>query len=113
MTPPSTFKADGDLSEWESSDITPFVVGVSNNSWLTPKVWGTVDDDQDLTGQVYIAVDDSFLYVAADVIDDVYYGFENGNWWEHDVFEMFIGLYDQRGATHDAMKVGTSPDYKF
>ena len=113
MSPPSTFKADGDLSEWESSDITPFVVGVSNNSWLTPKVWGTVDDDQDLTGQVYIAVDDSFLYVAADVIDDVYYGFETGNWWEHDVFEMFIGLYDQRGTKHGAMMRGASPDYKF
>ena len=107
LNPPATFVADGDLSEWEASGITPYI--------MTPETYfisaGTVADGNDLTGTVYLAVDNDFLYIAIDAIDDVYTWGE-GDWWNQDAFEMFIGLYDQRGAKHVGMQRGEEPDYK-
>ena len=50
MTPPSGFKADGDLSEWS---IIPLFMGVSTNSFGTPKVINTVDNDDDASAKVH------------------------------------------------------------
>jgi len=106
--PPANFVADGDFGEWEASGIEPY--------YMTPETYfvstGTVTDENDLTGTVYLAMDNDFLYVAVDAIDDVY-SFGEGNWWEQDAFELFIGLYDQRGAKHTSPKRGEEPDYKF
>jgi hypothetical protein len=114
---PSDFAADGDLSEWYDSGIEPFFLGHSDNSWGTPSFVGDVTDDDDLSGEIWLAVDEDYLYVAADVIDDVYDGYQaddgTGGWWENDVFELFIGFYDQRGAKHVGMMRGSEPDYKF
>ena len=105
LNPPVDFAADGDFSEWEGSGIMPFVI--------TPETGhvpaGTVTDSDDLTGTVYLAVDNDNLYVAVDVIDDVYF-YGAGNWWDHDAFQMFIGLYDQRGPTHTSIMRGAEPD---
>tara|TARA_B100001750_G_scaffold1677_1_gene1415 strand:- start:24 stop:2987 length:2964 start_codon:yes stop_codon:yes gene_type:complete len=112
---PTNFVADGEFSEWDG--IEPFFLGTQDNSWGTPSIVGTVTDDDDLSGHVWLAVDEDYLYIAADVIDDVYDGFQpgdgTGGWWENDVFELFIGLYDQRGAKHVGMMRGDEPDYKF
>jgi len=117
LSPPAEFAADGDLSEWYDSDIDPFELGVSGNSWGTPSIVGTVTDDNDLYGTIFLAVDADYLYVAAEVVDDVYDGYQagdgTGGWWENDVFELFIGLYDQPGAKHVGMMRGDEPDYKF
>ena len=72
---PSNFVADGDLSEWTNSGIMPFVINPS-----TGGVWASVDDEADLNGTVYLAIDDDYIYFAADVIDDDYH-FGEGNWW--------------------------------
>lgn len=112
LTPPASFAADGDMTEWESSGIVPIQMGVNTNSMGNPKVIGTVTDDSDASMKLYIAVDDSNLYVAADITDDVY-NVGEGNWWEQDALELFIGLYDQRGAKHASAKRGDEPDYKF
>ena len=112
---PTNFVADGEFSEWDG--IEPFFLGTQDNSWGTPSIVGTVTDDDDLSGHVWLAVDEDYLYIAADVIDDVYDGYQpddgTGGWWENDVFELFIGLYDQRGAKHVGMMRGDEPDYKF
>ncbi|MDP7121212.1 MAG: sugar-binding protein, partial [Candidatus Marinimicrobia bacterium] len=117
LYPPSTFAADGDLSEWYDSGIVPFELGVSDNSWGTPHFVGAVTDDNDLSGKIFLAVDDDYLYIAADVIDDVYDGYQagdgTGGWWENDVLELFIGLYEQPGTKHIGMMRGDEPDYKF
>ena len=114
---PTDFAADGDLSEWYDSGIDPFFLGTEDNSWGTPSIVGAVTNDNDLSGQIWLAVDEDYLYVAADVIDDVYDGYQpgdgTGGWWENDVFELFIGFYDQRGAKHVGMMRGDEPDYKF
>tara|TARA_Y100000588_G_scaffold390903_1_gene497756 strand:- start:21024 stop:25397 length:4374 start_codon:yes stop_codon:yes gene_type:complete len=114
---PANFVADGEFDEWYDSGITPFFLGASDNSWGTPSIVGSVDSDDDLSGQIWLAVDEDYLYVAADVIDDVYDGYQpgdgTGGWWENDVFELFIGFYDQRGPKHVGMMRGEEPDYKF
>ena len=112
LTPPAAFAADGDMSEWESSGIIPIELGVNTNSMGAPKVIGTVTDDNDASMKLYMAVDDTNLYVAADVTDDVF-NVGSGNWWEQDAFELFLGLYDQRGARHGKFSRGAEPDFKF
>ena len=109
MTPPSGFKADGDLSEWSS---TPLFMGVSTNSFGTPKVINTVDNDDDASAKVHLAADSEKLYVGIAVTDDEF-SIETGNWWEQDAFELFMGLYDQRGEKHQSAQRGSEPDYKF
>ena len=106
LNPPANFAADGDLTEWDESGIKPFVLKPETD--FVPV--GEVSDSTDLEATVYIAVDDSFLYVAGDIIDDVYY-FGEGNWWEQDAFQFFIGLYDQRGPRHTSYHRGDEPDY--
>ena len=117
LEPPATFAADGDLTEWFDSDIQPFIIGATTNSFGEPSIVGAVDSDDDLYATLYLAIDDEYLYIAADVIDDVYDGYQagdgTGGWWENDVLELFIGFYDQRGAKHVGMMRGEQPDYKF
>ena len=58
MTPPAAFAADGDLSEWYDSGIAPFEIGAADNSYGTPHIgFGVVDDDDDLYGTFFVAVD--------------------------------------------------------
>ncbi|MBN2011866.1 T9SS type A sorting domain-containing protein [candidate division KSB1 bacterium] len=105
LEPPADFVADGDVIEWETSGIQPFV--------LTPETaypWTTVTDAADLTATVYLAFDNDYLYLLADVVDDVYF-YSTGNWWDQDAFQFFIGLFDQRGPTHTSIKRGDEPDY--
>ena len=104
---PSNFVADGDLSEWTNSGIMPFVINPS-----TGGVWASVDDEADLNGTVYLAIDDDYIYFAADVIDDDYH-FGEGNWWDQDALQLFMGLYDSRGPKHNSIKRGDEPDYIF
>ena len=102
---PSNFVADGDLSEWADSGIMPFIINPS-----TGGVWAAVDDEEDLNGTVYLAIDDDYIYFAADVIDDDYH-FGEGNWWDQDALQFFFGLYDSRGPKHNSIKRGDEPDY--
>ncbi|MBD3288906.1 T9SS type A sorting domain-containing protein [candidate division KSB1 bacterium] len=106
--PPADFAVDGDFTEWQNAGIVPYVMTPENYFVST----GTVTDANDLTGTVYLAVDDDYLYIGVDCYDDVY-NFGEGNWWEQDAFELFIGLYDQRGKKHGSPKRGAEPDYKF
>ena len=112
LNAPTGFKADGDLSEWKASGIIPLFMGVSTNSFGTPKVINTIDNDDDASVNLYLAADSGKLYVAAEVTDDDF-NIETGNWWEQDAFELFMGLYDQRGAKHATAQRGAEPDYKF
>ena len=102
---PSNFVADGDVSEWADSGIMPFIINPA-----TGGVFSSVDDESDLNATVYMAIDDDYLYYAADVIDDDYY-FGEGNWYEQDAMQLFIGLYDWRGPKHNSIKRGDEPDY--
>ncbi|SVA43597.1 uncharacterized protein METZ01_LOCUS96451 [marine metagenome] len=106
LDPPTNFVADGNLSEWYDSGIMPFVI----NPTTGHVAFGVVTDENDLSGTVYMAIDDDYLYVAVDVIDDEYF-YGAGNWWDQDAFQLFIGLYDWRGEKHGSITRGDEPDY--
>ena len=106
LNPPANFVADGDLSEWEAAGIRPFILKPETDHVPV----GTVKDSLDLKATIYLAIDDDYLYVAADVVDDVYH-YGPGNWWDQDAFQIFIGFYDQSGPKHTAIKRGAEPDH--
>ncbi|MEL1224246.1 MAG: T9SS type A sorting domain-containing protein, partial [Candidatus Neomarinimicrobiota bacterium] len=113
LSPPSSFVADGDLSEWYDSGIQPFMLGAQENSYGTPNVgMGTVDDNNDLHGTFYVAMNNDSLYIAAEILDNVVDAVGSGGWWTADVVQICIGLYDQRGPKHIGMERGEEPDYK-
>jgi hypothetical protein len=104
---PTSFAVDGDLSEWYNSNIRPWVLKPETDNVAL----GTVTDSTDLMATVFLAIDDDNLYVAADVFDNVYH-YGEGNWWDQDAFEFFIGLYDNREGPHAYIERGNEPDYK-
>jgi len=108
LNPPTNFVADGDISEWEATGIKPFIFKPSESHWSL----GTFTDDNDLSATCYVAVDQDNLYFAADVVDNVYSYDPDGNFWEDDVIEFYIGLYNTT-KTHVGFKRGAEPDYKF
>ncbi len=105
---PVQFRADGDLSEWYDSGIMPFEIDLNNGN-----VWNNVDDMEDLNATVFMAITDDSLYFAAEVIDDSYSFDDEGNWWDQDAFQLFLGLYDERGEKHHEIMRGEEPDYIF
>jgi hypothetical protein len=109
MNPPANFKADGDLSEWDVSGIKPWVIKPETDHVAT----GEVTNAADLTATVYLAMDADNLYIAIDVIDNIFSYSTEGDWWNWDAFEFFIGLYDWRTMErHNSIKRGVEPDYK-
>ncbi len=105
---PTSFVADGDLSEW--SGITPIIL--SKESGTAHAATNTViTNDADLSVKAYIAFDASNLYVAFDVTDDVVSADTTGTDYQWDSPDLFIGLYDWRGKHHKGYTGGATPDY--
>jgi hypothetical protein len=107
------FAADGDLSEWEH--IMPFTVTpnmLTESNWYSGST-ETFDDSLDYTAFCYVAMDDTTLYVAFDVIDDVFsWTAENtSSWWNDEGIEFYFGLYEV-GAPHPYFLRGEEPDYR-
>ncbi len=112
LNAPTSFNADGDLSEWSS--IPPFLLSV-NPATPTCHAAGnsTINGDADLKVNAYIAVDATYLYVAFDVDDDIISIDTSAavSDWLQDAPDLFIGLYDWRGKHHGAYQHGAAPDY--
>ena len=108
LTPPENFQADGDVSEWDPEVIKPFVLTPSTSH----VAGGSFDSDDDLTATIYLAVDDNYLYMAFDILDDVYSYDPEGNFWEDDIIEVYMGLYNFT-RQHYGFERGDQPDYKF
>jgi len=109
LDPPANFAADADLSEWYDTDIMPYIFKKSVGSQIG---LGVFDDDDDLTVTAYLAMDDDYLYMAFDVIDDVYSFDPAGDFWFDDVVVVFLGLYNQT-TKHRGFERGAEPDYRF
>jgi len=107
------FVADGDPGEWEH--IMPFTVTPdmkTESNWYEGST-ETFDDSLDYTAFCYVAMDDTTLYVAFDVIDDAF-SWDPGNtsdWWNDESIEFYFGLYDM-GAPHSWYERGEEPDYR-
>ncbi len=112
---PAGFAVDGDFNDWYNSGILPFEITTTNTSYGLPSSQTASEDfsgAEDLSATVYLAIDDDYLYIAADVIDDSYNGFTgSGNSWEKDQLEFYIGLFDWRGPAHTSVMRGSEPDF--
>ncbi|HLP18408.1 MAG TPA: sugar-binding protein, partial [Bacteroidota bacterium] len=111
-TAPVNFKADGALTEWAS--ISPIVL----NAFRTPATAhmaqnGSMKDSLDISAKAYLAVDQSNLYVAFDVVDDTVSVDTSATDYNQDCPDLFIGLYDWRGKKHASYSNGKTPDYHF
>ncbi len=108
LTPPASFVADGDIDEWIGASIMPIHLDQTTNI----PTGDAPDDDADLSGDIYLAMDADFLYFAMDVTDDAVTADASKGFWEVDAVQIFIGLYDGRGAKHTSRQRGTEPDYE-
>jgi hypothetical protein len=109
LTVPSTFTADGDLSEW--SVITPFSIKLSEGTGFAVANQ-PIDNDQDLSALAYVALDNEFLYVAFDVEDDAINVDTTRATYLNDAPDIFLGLYNWHGKPHTSYKRGETPDYQ-
>ncbi len=106
---PANFVVDGDFAEWDAAGIMPVELKKSNGfSYVS---YGTITDDADMTANIYMAMDDDYLYIGVSVLEDNF-TWAGGDFWMSDAVEYFIGLYDFRDAAHKSMKRGSEPDYK-
>jgi len=108
LTTPANFKADGDLSEWIG--IAPTRLFVSEGAHVVTNM--VVDDDDDLSGLIYLAAGEDSLYFAFNITDDIV-NTEAGNSWEQDSPDLFIGLYHLTGKPHAGYEGDDEPDYHF
>ncbi len=106
------FKADGDLSEWTNAGIKPFHLAVSDGSGT--KVTGAIiSSDSVSSGDVYVAMDQTYLYVAGHInTNNIVFNASQSSWLNTST-DMFIGLYNYQGAPHTALEGGAQPDYHF
>jgi hypothetical protein len=107
---PTNFSADGDLSEWNG--ITPFRMFPSDGSG-TIVTNTTISGDADLSVLAYVAMDNDYLYVAFDVVDDIVATDTTQSSYLIDSPDLYLGLYDWHGAPHTSYKRGQQPDYHF
>jgi hypothetical protein len=106
ITPPSSFVADGNLNEW-SSDQPSFLM---QSALGTANVILNVDNDNDCSAEVKIAIDDTYLYVMMDVTDDYVHWNDAINSYENDAPDLYIGLYNMRKSHVNYLR-GETPDY--
>lgn len=110
LAPPSPFNADGDLTEWQN--ITPFRMFPSDGSGHIVTNT-TINGDADLSVLSYVAVDNTYLYVAFDVEDDIVSFNPALTSYLNDAPDIYLGLYNWHGAPHGAYQRGAQPDYHF
>ncbi|PKL82448.1 MAG: hypothetical protein CVV24_10015 [Ignavibacteriae bacterium HGW-Ignavibacteriae-3] len=111
-----TWAADGNLKEWTAAGVTPFRLYPQDGSAHIMTGF-KVDNNADLSANMYIAIDQTYLYFAADVNDDIVFNdityLQRGMSWALDCPEIEIGLYNQEAKQHTSYKHGKTPDYHF
>ena len=110
LTAPVPFVADGDVSEW--SAIKPFFLTIDSTAHDVPN-FRITGGNADLSAYAYLAVDQTYLYVAFDVTDNVVFVDTSAAMsdYNQDCPDLFIGTYDWRGPHHNGYTGGAHPDY--
>jgi hypothetical protein len=109
-TAPLNFAADGDLSEWTTAGIKPFRVFVSDHSGTVVQNTN-VPSDTVSSGEIYVAVDQDYLYVAGHINTNNIIFNPALSSWLNTTTDIFLGLYNAHGATHTSLQTGAQPDY--
>jgi len=107
---PVSFKADGKLGEW--SGITSFRMFPSDGSGTIVSN-SLIDGDEDLSVEMWVAMDNENVYFAFDVNDDIVSSDTVLASYLRDCPDVHLGLYDWRTATHTSYEGGEEPDYQF
>ncbi len=109
-TAPQSFVADGSLTDWTT--IVPFRMNPKDKSG-TVVANTKITDSLDLNVKGYVAIDNTNMYVAFDVIDDkVIVDTTNTTQWQSDSPELFIGFYDDsQGIFRWNYQRGAQPNY--
>ena len=105
-----TFIADGDLAEWQSIPEFRMFISEGNGYKVTNT---TITNDADCSAKAWVAVDATYLYVAFEVFDDIFVPDAQGQSYLNDAPDIYLGLYDWRGAPHTSYRRGAEPDYHF
>lgn len=109
VNPPApNFAADGDLTEW--SGIVPTHRAPSDGAQYVVSWGDPFDNDEDLTVDAYLAVDNTYFYFALDAIDDVV-SYSDPSTNQTDSPDLHIGLYNWHGPSHTSYRRGDQPDY--
>jgi hypothetical protein len=109
-TAPPNFVADGDLSEW--ANIKPVRLYISDHSG-TPVSNSKISSDTVSSGDIYVAVDKNYLYVAGHINTNNMVFNPSQSTYLNTSFDVFLGLYDWHGAPHSSLLTGAKPDYHF
>ncbi len=105
---PFNFSADGLLDEWQSFQA----FRIFPSEWSGTVAEGTsIDNDQDLSVEAWLACDDNNIYIAFNVTDDSVRIDIPHSPWNNDSPELFIGLYNWINAQHNLPQNGMEPDY--
>ncbi|MDF1611492.1 T9SS type A sorting domain-containing protein [Stygiobacter electus] len=109
------FKADGNLNEFTGAGIKPFEMYPSKGT-ATVVPGFTVKDDADNSAEVYVALDKDYMYVGANINDDVVYDdpgyYTRGNSWALDALDLEWGFYNLNTVKgHTSYQRGKYPDY--
>ncbi len=114
LTPPTSILANESLTEWKAANIRPFLVSMDSGTAHAKPNASSLAGDADCSARVYVAVDNTYLYVAFDVTDDhvVVDTASSANDWEQDSPDMFIGLYDWQGKFHGGLN-STDVHFRF
>jgi len=108
-TPPPNFAADGDLEEW--ANIPRIKINSTEGTGFVAS-GGMFDGDADCSAIAYLAVDDTYLYVALDVTDDIYSWKKRTDPWMNDAVDLFIGLFDAHNTNFSTYQRGATPHYQ-
>ena len=109
-TAPPNFVADGDLSEW--ANIKPVKLYISDHSG-TPVSNSKITSDTVSSGDIYVAVDKDYLYIAGHInTNNMVFNVSQSSYLNTS-FDVFLGLYDWHGAPHSSLLTGAKPDYHF
>lgn len=118
LTSPN-FAADGSLAEWVAAGVKPFGVKFADQTAFLTKndrIGGPgLTEDEDCSGECYVALDNQYLYVAFNMNDEVVFDDDSyypGSTWQLDATELFMSFYDidKTPLTKD-YKGGKTPDY--
>lgn len=108
LTNSFTFTADGNMNEWIGIDPIRMYPEDGSGTVVTNT---SIDNNADLSVDAYVAMDDNYMYMAFDVEDDIVVNDTTISTWLTDGCDIFIGLYDYKGASHVSYKRGEEPDY--
>ena len=99
---------DGDLSEWQNDAATMYLNKSSQvQTFIAAQPWGGTDDLNALANLKY---DEDYLYMAVDVVDDVFcQDNESNEMWAGDSLQ-FALAFDRTAVSLTEFAVGLCPD---